>query len=74
MFIPSVFGKQKKHEEREKQIKDLRTTFRSIRRPNNDDSVFEILFEVDRMHNTLRIYLLPDFPTSKPGLFQFSSQ
>ena len=69
MFIPiNVFGK-KKSDEKDKQIKELRTTFPSIRRPNNDDTNFELLFEVGRIYSSLRIYLLPDFPIAKPGTF-----
>ena len=67
MFIPlNVFGK-KKGDERERQIRDLRSTFPSIRRPSNDDARFELLFEVGRSYSTLRIYLLPEFPIAKPG-------
>lgn len=63
----NLFGKRKE-EEKDKQIKDLRTSFPSLRRPNNDDALFEMLFEVDKKYNTLRIYISPDFPSTKPGL------
>jgi hypothetical protein len=69
MFIPvNIFGKKRIDDEKERQIRDLRATFPSLRRPNNDNEVFEIIFEIDRSYNTLRVYLQPDFPASKPGL------
>ena len=67
MFLQgNLFGKRK-DEEKEKQIKDLKINFPSIRRPDNDDAIFEIVFEVNRCYSALRIYIMPDFPTSKPG-------
>lgn len=69
MFIPvNIFGKKRIDDEKDRQIRELRATFPSIRRPNNDNEVFEIIFEIDRSYNTLRVYLQPDFPASKPGL------
>lgn len=70
MFLPvNMFGKKKDDNsgDRDRQIKEFRTYYPTIRRPNNDDTVFEMLFEVDKKYSTLRIYILPDFPTSKPG-------
>jgi hypothetical protein len=49
-------------------IADLAACFPSIRRPNNDDSSFELAFEADRKLNTLRIWLPSDFPSNKPVL------
>lgn len=65
-----MFFKKKVDEGRAKQIKDLRSSFPSLRRPHNDDSVFDILFDVDKAYSTLRIYIHPDFPNSKPGMAQ----
>jgi hypothetical protein len=62
----NLFGKRKE-EEKDRQIKDLRTSFPSLRRPNSDDALFEMLFQVDRVYSTLRIYISPDFPSTKPG-------
>ena len=53
---------------REKMIRDLRASFPSLRRPNNDDIVFEILFELNQQYHTLRVYLAADFPTSRPSM------
>jgi hypothetical protein len=39
-----------------------------LRRPNNDDTVFEIMFELNRQYHTLRVYLSPDFPASRPSM------
>jgi uncharacterized membrane protein len=65
-----MFFKKKVDEGRAKQIKDLRSSFPSLRRPQNDDSIFDMLFEVDKAYSTLRVYIHPDFPNSKPGLLQ----
>lgn len=65
-----MFFKKKVDEGKAKQIRDLRSSFPSLRRPHNDDSVFEMLFEVDKAYSTLRIYIHPDFPNSKPGLIE----
>jgi hypothetical protein len=68
-----MFFKKKVDEGRAKQIKDLRSSFPSLRRPQNDDSIFDMLFEVDKAYSTLRVYIHPDFPNSKPGLLQMFS-
>lgn len=62
------FRSQKDHEPtRDKNVKELCASFPSIRRPQDDDNMFELLFEIDRKYNTLRIYLPSDFPANKPG-------
>lgn len=58
---------KKKGEDREKQIKELKAVFPSVRRPNNDDNVFEIKFVVDNQYSSLRIILPSDFPLTRPG-------
>ena len=66
----NIFGKKKTDDEKDRQIRELRVTFPSLRRPNNDDELFEMLFEVEKAYSTLRIYLKPEFPSLKPGSFQ----
>lgn len=61
-------GKEQEQYTKEKQIQDLSGAFPSIRRPNQDNNLFEIVFEIDRKYNTLRIYLPSDFPSNKPVL------
>lgn len=61
-------SKKKETEEREKTLKELRTSFPSIRRPNNDDTVYELLFEVNRQFSTLRIYIPTEYPVERPGM------
>ena len=71
MFMPvNIFGKKKTDDEKDRQIRELRVTFPSLRRPNNDDELFEMLFEVEKAYSTLRIYLKPEFPSLKPGSFR----
>lgn len=71
MFMPvNIFGKKRTDDEKDRQIRELRVTFPSLRRPNNDDELFEMLFEVEKAYSTLRIYLKPEFPSLKPGLSQ----
>jgi hypothetical protein len=53
---------------RDKNVADLTAAFPSIRRPNSDDSLFEILFNVAGTFSTLRIYIPHDFPVSRPGI------
>lgn len=60
-------GKEPEQSTKDKQIRELTSAFPSIKRPNQDDNLFEIIFEIDRKYNTLRIYLPNDFPTTKPG-------
>jgi hypothetical protein len=64
------WGKKKDNdaELKNKMIRDLRSSFPSLRRPNNDDTVFEIMFELNRQYHTLRVYLSPDFPASRPSM------
>lgn len=64
-------GGKKKEDEKEKQLKQLKYAFPSIRRPNNDDSLFEIRFLVENTHHALRIAIPSDFPTSRPGKIIF---
>jgi hypothetical protein len=58
----------KAESERLKMITPLKSTFPSIRRPNNDDSLFEIKFLVDAQYSSLRIYIPSDFPLTRPVL------
>lgn len=64
-------GKEQEQYTKEKQIQDLSGAFPSIRRPNQDNNLFEIVFEIDRKYNTLRIYLPSDFPSNKPGYYYY---
>lgn len=64
-------GKEQEQFTKEKQIQELNGAFPSIRRPNQDNNLFEIVFEIDRKYNTLRIYLPSDFPSNKPGIYYF---
>jgi hypothetical protein len=61
-------GKEPENFTKDKQIRELTTSFPSIKRPNQDDNLFEVVFEIDRKYNTLRIYLPSDFPANKPVL------
>ena len=63
------FGKRKEEIDREKKIKEFRQAFPNTRKPYNDDSAFELLFQVDHQFTTLRIFLTSDFPNSKPGSY-----
>ena len=65
-----LWGKSKSDTDvsRARQIADLKASFPSIKQPNNDDSSFELSFELDRQYNTLRIWLPSDFPSNKPVL------
>jgi hypothetical protein len=67
MFANVLFGAKKRDEDKDRQIRELCATFPSIRRPQNDDTLFEMLFDVNRVYSTLRIYIHADFPNSKPG-------
>jgi hypothetical protein len=67
------WGGKKKEDDKEKQIKQLKGAFPSLRRPNNDDSMFEFRFTVNSEYNTLRVTLPPDFPSSKPCMYIFIS-
>lgn len=65
------FGAKKKDEGkelREKQFRDLRALHPLIRRPNNDDTLYELLFQANSQMSTLRIYIPADFPLAKPVL------
>ncbi len=71
-----MFGwgkKLTKEEEREKQITTLKHSFPSIRRPNNDDNLFELKFVVDKQYSALRVIIPNDFPTTRPGKDLFKS-
>jgi len=63
------WGKKKESDSdiKEKSLRELRSSFPSIRRPNNDDTVYELLFEVNSQYNTLRMFFAADFPASRPG-------
>mmetsp|Transcript_30100 Transcript_30100/g.66623 ORF Transcript_30100/g.66623 Transcript_30100/m.66623 type:complete len:367 (-) Transcript_30100:107-1207(-) len=67
MFWSSSKSK-KKEDDRDKQVKDLKSVFPSIRRPNNDDSLFEIKFVVDNQYSSLRVFIPADFPSTRPVL------
>lgn len=58
---------KKKEDDKEKQIKELKQVFPSIRRPNNDDNLFEIKFVVNNQYSSLRIFIPADFPNTRPG-------
>ena len=60
--------KDSENEAKDKILRDLRSSFPSIRRPNNDDTMFEILFDINKQFCTLRIFVLEGFPTSRPVL------
>jgi hypothetical protein len=62
------WGGKKKDDDKEKQIKMLKNAFPSIRRPNNDDSLFELRFTVDNQYNSLRAFIPDDFPNMRPGM------
>lgn len=53
--------------EKELQISSLKIAFPSLRRPYNDDNVFEMRFAVDGQYNSMRITIPGDFPNSRPG-------
>jgi hypothetical protein len=53
---------------REKNIQELKGAFPSVKRPNNDDSLFEIITTTNGSPNTIRIYIPQDFPNTKPGI------
>jgi hypothetical protein len=65
-----LWGKSKSETDvsRTRQVAELLACFPSIRRPTNDDSSFELTFEIERKMNTLRIWLPSDFPANKPVL------
>lgn len=56
------------HHDKEKQLKDLKSVFPSLRRPNNDDSLFSIQFCVDNQYSALRIFIPAEFPNIRPVL------
>jgi hypothetical protein len=60
------WGAKKKDDDKEKQLKHMKAAFPSMRRPNNDDRLFELRFTVDNQYNTLRITIPDDFPQSRP--------
>lgn len=65
-------GKTKKDEQRdlrEKLLRELRQNFPAIKRPNNDDTLFEILFLSSGEYQKLRIFIQTEFPAVKPGIF-----
>lgn len=53
--------------DKEKQIRELKAVFPSIRRPNNDDNLFEIKFVVNTQYSSLRVFIPADFPNTRPG-------
>lgn len=63
-----MFWGKKKDDDREKLLKQFKYTFPSLRRPNNDDSLFEIRFPVENTYAVLRIAIPSEFPVVKPGL------
>lgn len=68
------WGAKKKDDDKEKQLKHMKAAFPSMRRPNNDDRLFELRFTVDNQYNTLRITIPDDFPQSRPGSVIFVSE
>ena len=64
--------KKRGDEEKEKQIKELKQVFPSIRRPNNDDNLFEIKFVVNNQYSSLRVFIPGDFPSTRPGMHFYS--
>lgn len=56
------------HNDKEKQIKELKSVFPSIRRPNNDDNLFSIQFCVDNKYSALKIFIPAEFPNIRPVL------
>jgi hypothetical protein len=63
------WGKKKEDDPKEKQIKSLKYAFPSIRKPNNDDTLFEIRFNVETQVCSLRVAIPNDFPISKPSKY-----
>lgn len=61
------WGTKKKEDDREKQLKHLKAAFPSMRRPNNDDTLYDLRFTVDNQYNSIRISIPEDFPQSRPG-------
>ena len=61
------WSKKKIDDDKDKQIRDLKSVFPSIRRPNNDDTLFELKFVVDNQYSSLRIFIPADFPMTRPG-------
>jgi hypothetical protein len=67
-----MFGwNKKKEDEKEKQLKQFKYAFPSLRRPNNDDTLYEIRFLVENQHNALRIAIPNEFPSVKPGNYYY---
>lgn len=70
----NIFGRRKSHHSpkdeslKDKQLRELKTVFPSIRRPNNDDTLFSVQFSVDNRYNSLRIFIPSDFPNVRPVL------
>uniref|UniRef100_A0A7S3HG72 VPS37 C-terminal domain-containing protein n=1 Tax=Spumella elongata TaxID=89044 RepID=A0A7S3HG72_9STRA len=54
--------------DKERQIRELKAVFPSIRRPNNDDNLFEIKFVVNTQYSSLRVFIPADFPNTRPVL------
>ncbi len=54
--------------DKERQIRELKAVFPSIRRPNNDDNLFEIKFVVNTQYSSLRVFIPADFPNTRPGM------
>ena len=65
-------SKSKLEDDKDKQIRSLKTAFPSIRRPHNDDSLFEMKIFVDGVYSSLRIVIPTDFPHTRPGLYIFN--
>ena len=59
--------KSKPEDDREKLLKEFKNSFPSVRRPNNDDHLFEIPFVVGGQYSSLRIFIPTDFPQTRPG-------
>ncbi len=62
-----MFWQKNKVDQRSKQLKELTEAFPSIIRPNNDDSCYELLFEVSRTILTLKMSISTEFPSHPPS-------
>lgn len=48
-------------------IKDLSKKYTNLTKPQKDNSLLEISFDLQGQYSTLRIFLSHDFPISKPS-------
>jgi hypothetical protein len=52
---------------KDKMIKDLFKSYPRMTKPQKDNSVLEVSFDLQGQYSTLRIFLPHDFPISKPS-------